>query len=282
MGRAEPGLSTWAGLEWTVHSTVHMLREQWRLAAKEKTQEKEGERGWLAMAVVVGGVAGGDRKRRWWWHWRFAVADGGSAFSFSLSPLFFVIFSASSSFLFFFLLCPLSSLLYCALSVPVFFHPLSVSRSLSLSLTPSSFSSLFPVFIGKNRGGRRGWGGHYAAAPNRPRGTSPSFFHHVASKWVVGVFLRESWRWNRRKNLLLLPCFACPGEEEDMDAVQNGTVSSLSLFFKKITVHETASLLPKRAVSLKWILAPKRVRFKIRPSICARFAFWSLVSDSFN
>jgi hypothetical protein len=26
----------------------------------------------------------------------------------------------------------------------------------------------------------------------------------------------------------------------------------------------------------------KRVRFKIRPSICARFAFWSLVSDFFN
>jgi hypothetical protein len=51
----------------------------------------------------------------------------------------------------------------------------------------SFFPLISPVFIGEKQGGERDRGGHCAAAPNRPRGTSPPFFHHVASKWVVSA-----------------------------------------------------------------------------------------------
>jgi len=76
----------------------------------------------------------------------------------------------------------------------------------------SLFSQLPPfVFIGKTKGGGRppttpvqgvrGRGGHRAAAPNCPRGTSPSFLHHVANKWgcCVSVFLRFRGQRERRK-----------------------------------------------------------------------------------
>jgi len=85
--------------------------------------------------------------------------------------------------------------------------------SLSLFLFLSLFSQLPPfVFIGKTKGGGgrppttpvqgvRGRGGHRAAAPNCPRGTSPSFLHHVANKWgcCVSVFLRFRGQRERRK-----------------------------------------------------------------------------------
>jgi hypothetical protein len=46
-------------------------------------------------------------------------------------------------------------------------------------------------------------------------------------------------------------------------------------------VNETALFFPKHAVSFKWKLAPKRVRFQISPSFL-RFSVWSLVLDFFN
>ena len=47
-------------------------------------------------------------------------------------------------------------------------------------------------------------------------------------------------------------------------------------------MHEMASFFPQRAVSFKWELVPKCVNFQANPSICARFVFWSLVSDFFH
>ena len=117
-------------------------------------------------------------------------------------PLFFFLF-----FFFLFQFCssfglpdlPYSSLVV-SLSVCFFFVFFFPFCTLSFFWSSPSL-----VFIGKNRGRRRGWGGHCVVALNRPRGTSPPFFHHVASKWVVSIFLRESWRWNRGKNLVLPP-----------------------------------------------------------------------------
>ena len=121
---------------------------------------------------------------------RIAVAGGASPSSSFPSSVFFF------HFLSFFLLFPLSvlsSLVFSRLSrpsFPFFFSPFSVPF---LNFPPS-------VFIGKTEGGGRppttpvqgvrGRGGHCAAAPNRPRGTSPSFFHHMVSKWggCVGLF----------------------------------------------------------------------------------------------
>ena len=52
-------------------------------------------------------------------------------------------------------------------------------------------------------------------------------------------------------------------------------------FFNKKTVHETASFLPKRAVSFKWIWRQKRVRFKVGLQFVRvlRFSPWSRISS---
>ena len=55
----------------------------------------------------------------------------------------------------------------------------------------------------------------------------------------------------------------------------------LLLFFFSNELYETTSFFPKRVVSFKWKLAPKRVRFKIRPSICVPFhlGHWFWISS---
>jgi hypothetical protein len=143
-----------------------------------------------------------------------------------LFPLFFLSFSfLFSSFflssLFSLSVFPLSSALSLFFSTLFFFFFFRLSFSLrfafglqnilllllfffffSFSTLVFFLSCLFSafVFIGRERrcnglplsGQGTGQGGLCAAAPNRPRGTSPSFFHHVVSKWgcCVGVFLR--------------------------------------------------------------------------------------------
>jgi len=120
--------------------------------------------------------------------------DCGGRRGFSFFFLSLLCFFLSFSFLFspFSSLCSLLSRVLSSLSsfVPFFFSPFSVPF---LNFPPS-------VFIGKTEGGGRppttpvqgvrGRGGHCAAAPNGPRGTSPSFFHHMVSKWggCVGLF----------------------------------------------------------------------------------------------
>ena len=111
-----------------------------------------------------------------------------------------------------------SSLHSSPISSPLSFYSLS---SLIVSLSVFFFPSPSPVFIGKNRGGRRGWGGHCAVAPPLP-------LQHVESGLCRRLFEviggREVGAKQRRKENLL-PLFSMrPGEEDD-GVVQNGTVS---------------------------------------------------------
>ena len=96
-----------------------------------------------------------------------------SLYSFVFFFMFFFLFQFCSSFGLPDLLCSSLSPLLCSLSSLVvsllvcfffvFFFPFC-----TLSFFWSSPSL---IFISKNKGRRRGWGGHCAAAPNRPRGT---------------------------------------------------------------------------------------------------------------
>jgi hypothetical protein len=98
------------------------------------------------MAATVGCATGGDRWRNWWWRWWFSVA-GDVVFLLSLSPLFFVLFSAS----FFFLLSAsplfsLISLLSFLFSLVLFFFPFS-------RLPP--FASSLPLYLYVEKGGEK-------------------------------------------------------------------------------------------------------------------------------
>jgi hypothetical protein len=55
----------------------------------------------------------------------------------------------------------------------------------------------------------------------------------------------------------------------------------LPLFFFCSETHETAPFWPKRAVSFKRKLAPKRVQFQISPSLCVLFHYgpWFWISS---
>jgi hypothetical protein len=139
------------------------------------------------VAATVGCATAGDRRRRWW----FTVA-GGAVFLLSLSPLFFVLFSAS---------------FFSSFGLPLLFSLFSLLfYALSFLFPPISFV-LSPVFIGKT-GEIEARGGHYAIAPKTARGTQLPLLQHMESFGQVGlveVFLRESWWWKteEEKNLLL-------------------------------------------------------------------------------
>jgi hypothetical protein len=91
------------------------------------------------------------------------------------------------------------------------------------------------------------------------------------------LFRRRKSVKHEEENLLLPLPGASRGRRRHMMSFK--TAPFLLYFLKKTKKYETTSLFPKRVVSFKWELAPKRVRFKTRPWICARFAFWSLVSN---
>jgi hypothetical protein len=99
-----------------------------------------------------------------WWRFRWFAVAGGAAGELRAAEAAVLL-----------LLPPLPPLLLFFSSPP---SPLFLSRSVFRSL--SSWAFFFPspslVFIGKNRGGRRGWGGHCAAAP-------PPSVQHVESGW---------------------------------------------------------------------------------------------------
>ena len=142
----------------------------WGMTGMEQ-EKKEREKGWPAVAVIIGGVAGGDRQQRW----LFAVATTTLFFLFSLSLLCFS-FSSLLLLLLFFRYSP-------SVLLSLFFSPLSSVQPLSLYffLFPS------PVFIGKNKGGR----------PGRPLCYHPSITWKVFfwPSWVGRHLLREKWRW---------------------------------------------------------------------------------------
>jgi hypothetical protein len=96
------------------------------------------------MAATVGCATGGDRWRNWWWRWWFSVA-GDVVFLLSLSPLFFVLFSAS----FFFSSFGLPSLFSYFSSL--FFV---LSRSVFFSFFPSPPFCLFSASVFIRREGR--------------------------------------------------------------------------------------------------------------------------------
>jgi hypothetical protein len=78
----------------------------------------------------------------------------------------------------------------------------------------------------------------------------------VASKWVVGVFLRESWRWNRRKkSSSSSPASRVQGKKKTWVPFKTAPFLAFLLFF--LTVYETTPFFPKHAVSFKWIFGAK-------------------------
>ena len=197
---------------------------QMKMNTKMGTEEEEkitwsGGACSLSFAMACGGRSGG----LWWlgspvakWQWLQAVIFLSSflcfsAFFFSFLPLFFSSFFFRSS----------APSLFCSAALPPLFF----------------FFALFPCIYGKNRGERRK-GSHYAAAPNRPRGTSPPFFHHVPSKWgcCVGVFLRfkrerEGEEKKQGRKSSSSHASRIQRKKKKYGAVQNGTIFASSSSF---------------------------------------------------
>ena len=149
---------------------------------------------------------------------RLAMANGGAMVPavpavLVAAPLFFLLSSSSGLLFFFFFglitLLPLLSLLSFPLSsLFCFFSPLLFSRAL-------------PCIYRKNRG-ERGRGRPLCSHPkNCPRNTSPPSSPTRGKLRASGVgqrlFEREMAVENRgRKKIFFFPCFARPGEEEDI------------------------------------------------------------------
>ena len=211
---AAPDPTTGAGLGlarpvWTVPSTVHMLREQWRHDRDEAGEKGRGE------GLTCSGCC------RWRRCWRRQVAalvvapvvrgggNGSVCFS-SLSSLFFILFSASS--FFFLLVFPLS----CALS---------------LLFSSFFFALSFPVFIGKKQGRER---------RGRPLCCRPSNTWKALGKWgwCRCLFEKEStsfWRgrqWKTEEEKSSSSTASrIQGKKKTYSAVQKGTVSGFLFFF---------------------------------------------------
>jgi hypothetical protein len=76
------------------------------------------------------------------------------------------------------------------------------------------------------------------------------------------------------------PASLVQGKKKTYGAIQNGTVFYSSfLFWKCMKRRHFSQNVP---VSFKRKLAPKRVRFKIKPSICALLHFGPWFLDFFN
>jgi len=228
---------------------VHCARLAWR--GKKWKQRKRAE-GLLGDASVVQRwptvARWFQRCRQCWWQLL--------CFFFFLSP-YFSLLSSSSGLLFFFFfglitLLPLLSLLSFPLSsLFCFFSPLLFSRAL-------------PCIYRKNRG-ERGRGRPLCNHPkNCPRNTSPPSSPTRGKLRASGVgqrlFKRELAVENRgRKKIFFFPCFARPGEEEDIwcRLKRHHFCFFFFSFFFAWTLDEMAPFFPKHAVSFKWELAPK-------------------------
>jgi hypothetical protein len=70
------------------------------------------------------------------------------------------------------------------------------------------------------------------------------------------------------------------GKKKKKQCLLKMTPFRFPLFFKW-RMHETTSFFPKHAVSFKWKLAPKCVRFQVSPLICAIFSLVHVL-DFFN
>ena len=180
-------------------------------------------------------------------------------FFFSLSLLFFILFSAS----FFFFFRPSPSLFssFSALFCPLFSVPPHLSRAL-------------PCIYRKNRGDRSRGRPLCSHPKNGPRNTPPPSSPTRRKLRASGVgrrlFERELAVENRgRKNLLLPLLRASRGRRKV--TVPFKTAPFWSFFFFFLIVHETASFWAKRAVSFKRKRRKKCVRVHIGPQfvICS-------------
>ena len=132
--------------------------------------------------------------------------------SLSLSSVFLRLLPCCFFFFFFSAL----SLLFSSISVPL----------------PSVFSFFFllflPCFYRRKTGGGTSWWW--------PVCCRPSNTWKVVGKWCpcFGVFLSKRRKEIRRKGeekIFFFPCLACPGEEEELQCRQNGTVLGFLFFF---------------------------------------------------
>jgi len=207
------------------------------------------------VAAVVGDDAGGE----------IAVAPGGdpssSLICFSVFFLFFLCYSLLFSFGFSSFL-----LLFCSF----FSLPLLLSLPLVfIGKKTRGETALLPL---PSLGARVGW--PRLPLCNRSRGTSPLFFHHVTSKWVVfvGVFLSCFGEKGKRKageGNLLFPCLACLGEEEDPQWRSKRHRLGLCFFFFEI-VDETVPFYQNAPFHLKE-MAPKTCQHPTHSLICDLF-----------
>jgi hypothetical protein len=173
------------------------------------------------VVAVVGRVAGVDKQQRWW----FAAAGDAAPSSSSL----------------------LCFLLFYLLLLLFFFDLLSLSLfflSALLSPSPVSFFLLLPCFY-KQKQGRDMAGAATVLLP----------LHHPSNTWkvsfwqvgLVDVFLKGSQclfegrdGGDRGRKIFFFPCFAHPGEEENPQFCQNGTVSVPSLYFSSFFFMNSA------------------------------------------
>ena len=107
--------------------------------------------------------------------------------------------------------------------------------SLSLVLPSVSFSLVLPCFYRQKTGETSWWGGHCWPPPPLP-------FQWITTLGNGGrLFAQKNGKESRRKGrrkIFFFPCLARPGEEEDLQCLQNGTVSGFCYFFLA-TVNET-------------------------------------------
>jgi hypothetical protein len=104
---------------------------------------------------------------------------------------------------------------------------------------------------------------------------------HLIMRWVAKHVGRKGRDKEKKTKNISSPA-ACPGEEEEETMPpQNSTVSSLSLsvFFLKCMERRRFAQNAPFHLNENW---RQSARFQANPSICVRFAFWSLVSDFFN
>jgi len=197
--------------------------EQWR-AGRDEAGETKGKKGRPAVVAVVGRAAGVDRQRRWW----FAAA--GDAAPSSSSLLYFLLFYL------FLLLSFFWSSLSLLFSLSLFFSSLPSSLPL---LSRFFFSS--PVFYKQKQGRDMARAATVLLPLHHPSNTWKVSFWQVG---LVGVFLKGSRclfegrdGGDRGRKIFFFPCFARPGEEENPQCRQNGTVSVPSLYFSFFFVN---------------------------------------------
>ena len=228
MGRIRPKYMGWAQAVWTMPSTVHMLREQWRCSRTAAGERRRGE------GLTCGAC------NRWLCYWKrqaAALVAGDAVFLLSLSS----VLRSLSAFLFFFffrLFPSLFSSLLCSVSL---------SRSFGLSL-PSLLRPLFfpfPCFY-RQKQGRETWLGRpLCCRPEPPKGYIP-FLLPPRGKQVGcrRLFERELAVEQKKKSSSSSPASCVLGKKKTWVPFKT-TPFPAFLFFFLITVHETTSFFLK-------------------------------------